>query len=152
MQKSKNQYKGVWPSEKRRRYDLTYLKMAKTWADELSHCKRRKVGALIVRGDEIISQGHNGTPSGFDNCCETDDGKTKWYVLHAEANAILKKSRSAGGCEGATVYQTLSPCRDCSKMILRAGIRRVVYIEDYKDLDGVEFLKKAGVKVDKIEI
>jgi len=136
-------------SEKQLRYDLAYLKMAESWA-ELSHCKRKKVGAIIVKNDMIISDGYNGTPSGYDNCCEDEYGNTHWYVLHAEANAILKVAKSTNNCQGATLYLTLSPCRDCSKLILQAGITRVVYLKEYKDTQGVEFLKKSGVKMEKI--
>ena len=132
--------------DKQLRYDLAYLKMARTWS-ELSHCVRKKVGAIIVKNDMIISDGYNGTPSGFDNCCEDQNGDTHWYVLHAEANAILKVSKSTNNSKGATLYLTLSPCKDCSKLILQAGITRVVYENDYKDISGVEFLKNAGIEV-----
>ncbi|WP_343747439.1 dCMP deaminase family protein [Fluviicola sp.] len=132
--------------EKRLRYDKAYLRMAQTWA-ELSHCERKKVGALIVRDGRIISDGYNGTPAGFSNCCENDQGETHWYVLHAEANAILKVARSTNDCSGATLFITLSPCKDCSKLVLQAGIRRVVYMMEYKDTTGVDFLKSAGVEV-----
>lgn len=137
-------------TEKQLRYDLAYLKMAKSWS-ELSHCVRKKVGAIIVKNDMIISDGYNGTPSGFDNCCENVVGETHWYVLHAEANAILKVAKSTNNCEGATLYLTLSPCKDCSKLILQAGIRRVVYAMDYKDTEGVQFLKSAGIEVAQIQ-
>lgn len=120
--------------------------MANTWA-ELSHCVRKKVGALIVRDGRIISDGYNGTPAGFDNPCENDLGETHWYVLHAEANAILKVARSTNDCSDATLYITLSPCKDCSKLVVQAGIRRVVYIDDYKDTTGIDFLRDAGVEV-----
>jgi dCMP deaminase len=106
------------------------------------------VGALIVKGRSIISDGYNGTPSGFENFCEDEEGYTKWYVLHAEANAILKVASTTQSCEGATLYLTMSPCRECSKLIHQAGIRRVVYSTEYKDLSGVEFLHKAGVQVE----
>ena len=135
---------------KQERYDKAYLRMAKTWAD-LSHCSRKKVGAIIVKNDMIISDGYNGTPAGFDNCCETDQGETHWYVLHAEANAILKVSKSTNNSAGATLYQTLSPCKDCSKLILQAGIKRVVFIDNYKDTSGIDFLKNAGIEIDHIE-
>ena len=131
-------------SEKQKRYDLAYLKMASTWG-ELSHCHRKKVGALIVKDRMIISDGYNGTPSGFENACEDEDNYTKWYVLHAEANAILKVAASTQSCVGATLYLTLSPCRECSKLIHQAGIIRVVYSKAYKDDSGLIFLKKAGV-------
>ncbi len=129
------------------RYDKAYLRMAHTWA-ELSHCQRKKVGALIVRDGRIISDGYNGTPAGFDNCCENENGDTQWYVLHAEANAILKVARSTNDCSGATLYLTLSPCKDCSKLVLQAGIKRVVYAAEYKDTTGIDFLRDAGVDVE----
>lgn len=131
------------------KYDVAYLKMALEWA-KLSYCKRKQVGALIVKDRTIISDGYNGTPSGFENCCEDENNKTKWYVLHAEANAILKISRSTQSCEGATLYLTLSPCKECSKLIFQSGIKRVVYIQDYSDNEGLAFLKDAGVKILKI--
>lgn len=124
--------------------------MAKTWS-QLSHCSRKQVGAIIVKDGMIISDGYNGTPSGFDNCCENDEGETHWYVLHAEANAILKVAKSTHNCQGATLYLTLSPCKDCSKLILQAGITRLVYINSYKDQSGVQFLIEAGVEVEQIE-
>ena len=135
---------------KQERYDKAYLRMAKTWAD-LSNCSRKKVGAIIVKDGMIISDGYNGTPAGFDNCCETKEGETHWYVLHAEANAILKVAKSTNNCSGATLYQTLSPCKDCSKLILQAGIERVVFINNYKDTSGIEFLKSAGIEIVHIE-
>ena len=125
--------------------------MAETWG-KLSYCKRRKVGAIIVKNRMIISDGYNGTPTGFENVCEDEDNYTKWYVLHAEANAILKVASSTQSCDGATLYVTLSPCRECSKLIHQSGISRVVYSEAYKDLSGVEFLKKAGVTVNQISL
>lgn len=131
------------------KFDVAYLKMALEWA-KLSHCKRKQVGALIVKDRTIISDGYNGTPSGFDNCCEDENNNTKWYVLHAEANAILKISRSTQSCEGATLYITLSPCRECSKLVLQSGIKRMVYIDEYSDGEGIKFLKDAGVEVLKI--
>jgi len=134
---------------KKNKYDKAYLRIAKEWS-KLSYCKRKQVGAIIVRDRMIISDGYNGTPSGFENCCEDDDGLTKWYVLHAEANAILKVARSTQSCEGATLYITLSPCKDCSKLIHQSGIKRVVYHEEYKDCSGIDFLRKAGVEVDLI--
>ena len=132
--------------KKQRRYDLAYLKMAKEWS-KLSHCKRKQVGALIVKGKMIISDGYNGTPTGFDNCCEDDEGNTKWHVLHAEANAILKVASSTQACEGATLYITLSPCKECSKLIHQSGITRVVYANAYKDDSGIEFLRKANIEI-----
>lgn len=136
--------------EKQLRYDKAYLRMAHTWA-ELSHCSRKKVGAIIVKDGMIISDGYNGTPAGFDNCCENDLGETHWYVLHAEANAILKVAKSTNNANGATLYLTLSPCKDCSKLVLQAGITRVVYMNEYKDTAGVEFLRNAGLDVLQIE-
>ncbi len=137
--------------DKIKKYDVAYLKMAETWG-KLSYCKRRQVGAIIVKNRMIISDGYNGTPTGFENVCEDEDNYTKWYVLHAEANAILKVASSTQSCDGATLYVTLSPCRECSKLIHQSGISRVVYSEAYKDLSGVEFLKKAGVIVDQIPL
>ena len=125
--------------------------MAETWG-KLSYCKRRQVGAIIVKNRMIISDGYNGTPTGFENVCEDEENYTKWYVLHAEANAILKVASSTQSCNGATLYVTLSPCRECSKLIHQSGISRVVYSEAYKDLSGVEFLKKAGVIVNQISL
>lgn len=120
--------------------------MAFEWA-KLSHCERKQVGALIVKDRMIISDGYNGTPTGFDNCCEDEEGLTKWMVLHAEANAILKVAASTQSCQDATLYVTLSPCRECSKLILQSGIKRVVYAVTYKDVSGIEFLKQSGVEV-----
>lgn len=135
--------------EKQNKYDKAYLRIAKEWA-QLSYCQRKKVGAIIVKDRMIISDGYNGTPSGFENCCEDENNLTKWYVLHAEANAILKVARSTQTCDGATLYITLSPCKECSKLIHQSGITRVVYHQDYKDNSGIEFLKRAGVTVDLI--
>lgn len=131
---------------KQLKYDTAYMKMAKEWA-KLSHCERKQVGALIVKDRMIISDGFNGTPSGFDNCCEDEDGLTKWEVLHAEANAILKVAASTQSCKDATLYVTLSPCIHCSKLIHQAGIKRVVYGTAYRDTSGLDFLKKAGVEL-----
>ena len=136
--------------KKQNKYDKAYLRLAKEWG-KLSYCKRKQVGAIIVRDRMIISDGYNGSPSGFENCCEDEEGLTKWYVLHAEANAILKVARSTQTCEGATLYITLSPCKECSKLIHQSGIKRVVYLESYKDNSGLEFLEKAGVLVDHIQ-
>ena len=136
---------------KQLKYDKAYLKMAREWA-KLSYCDRRQVGAIIVKDRMIISDGYNGTPTGFENVCEDDEGYTKWYVLHAEANAILKVAASTQSCKGATLYVTLSPCKHCSKLIHQSGIVRVVYCTAYKDLSGVEFLEKAGIEVSQIEI
>lgn len=135
---------------KQLRYDRAYLRMATTWA-ELSHCNRKQVGALIVKDGMIISDGYNGTPSGFDNSCENEDGETHWYVLHAEANAILKVAKSTHNCEDATLYITLSPCKDCSKLIVQSGISRVVFMQGYKDQSGIDFLRQAGINVEQIE-
>mgnify|MGYP001598107576 FL=1 len=132
--------------KKQLKYDRAYLKMAFEWG-KLSHCKRKQVGALIVKDRMIISDGFNGTPSGFDNCCEDDSGATKWEVLHAEANAILKVASSTQSANGATLYITLSPCTQCSKLIHQAGIKRVVYANAYKDASGIDFLDKAGVEI-----
>jgi len=136
---------------KKQRYDSAYIKMAVEWS-RLSHCERKQVGAIIVKDGMIIADGYNGTPSGFDNCCENSDGATHWYVLHAEANAILKLARSNNSAEGATLYITLSPCRDCSKLIHQAGIVRVVYRDEYKDTSGLDFLKSANVEVEQISL
>ena len=130
--------------EKQLKYDSAYLKMAETWG-QLSYCERKKVGALIVKDRMIISDGYNGTPSGFENVCEDEAHYTKWYVLHAEANAVLKVAASTQSCKGATLYITLSPCKECSKLIHQSGIVRVVYTKEYKDVSGLDFLKKAGV-------
>ncbi len=132
------------------KYDKAYLRIAKEWS-QLSYCKRKQVGAIIVRDRMIISDGYNGTPSGFENCCEDEAGLTNWYVLHAEANAILKVARSTQTCDGATLYITLSPCQECSKLIHQSGIKRVVYQHGYRDTTGVDFLAQAGVMVEQIE-
>ena len=136
-------------SKKLNKYDKAYLRIAKEWS-RLSYCKRKQVGAIIVRDRMIISDGYNGTPSGFENCCEDESGLTQWYVLHAEANAILKVAKSTQSCEGATLYITLSPCRECSKLIHQSGIKRVVYNNGYRDDSGIDFLIKAGVEVEFI--
>ncbi len=120
--------------------------MATEWA-KLSYCKRKQVGALIVKDRMIISDGYNGTPSGFENRCEDDEGNTQWFVLHAEANAILKLARSTQSAKDATLYLTLSPCKECSKLILQAGIRKLVYVDDYKDNDGIAFLRNHGIEI-----
>ena len=132
--------------EKQLKYDIAYLKMALEWG-KLSHCKRKQVGALIVKDRMIISDGFNGTPTGFENCCEDASGDTKWEVLHAEANAILKVASSTQSAKNATLYITLSPCTQCSKLIHQAGIKRVVYAQAYKDAAGLKFLEKAGVEL-----
>ncbi|MGX9985199.1 deoxycytidylate deaminase [Chryseobacterium sp. POL2] len=131
------------------KFDIAYLKMALEWAN-LSYCRRKQVGALIVKDRMIISDGYNGTPSGFENNCEDDMGKTHWYVLHAEANAILKMSSSTQSAKGATLYLTMSPCKECSKLILQSGISKVVYINDYSDNSGLDFLTSAGIEILKI--
>lgn len=136
--------------DKQRKYDIAYLKMAQTWG-KLSYSTRKQVGALIVKDGMIISDGYNGTPSGFDNCCEDEKGETLWYVLHAEANAILKVAKSTNNCKDATLYLTLSPCKDCSKLILQAGISRVVCQNIYKDTSGIDFLKTSSVEITQIE-
>jgi dCMP deaminase len=138
------------PQIKQLRYDKAYLRMATEWG-KLSHCKRKQVGAIIVKDRMIISDGYNGTPTGFENYCEDDEGYTKWYVLHAEANAILKVASSTQSCKGATLYITLSPCKECSKLIHQAGIVRVVYSVGYKDCSGIDFLRKAGIELEQIE-
>jgi dCMP deaminase len=133
-------------SKKQLKYDKAYLKMAGEWA-QLSYCERKQVGAIIVKDNMIISDGYNGTPSGYINCCENDIGETHWYVLHAEANAILKVAKSTQSSDGATLYITLSPCKDCSKLIIQSGIKRVVYHIKYKDTSGIDFLDKYGIEV-----
>ena len=137
-------------TEKQQKYDVAYLRMAIEWS-KLSYCKRKQVGALIVKDKMIISDGYNGTPTGFENFCEDDEGYTKWYVLHAEANAILKVASSTQSCKGATLYITLSPCQQCSKLIHQAGILRLVYNKKYKDDTGLKFLQKAGVSITHIK-
>lgn len=139
------------PKQKQAKYDHAYLRMAKEWG-KLSYCKRKQVGAIIVKDRMIISDGYNGTPSGFENFCEDEEGYTKWYVLHAEANAILKVAASTQSCVGATLYITMSPCKECSKLIHQSGVTRVVYVTAYKDDSGVQFLQKAGVEVEHIPV
>lgn len=136
--------------QKQERYDRAYLRMAMEWAN-LSRCNRKQVGALLVKDGMIISDGYNGTPSGFENNCEDEKGDTHWYVLHAEANAIMKVAKSNNSARHSTLYITLSPCRECSKLILQAGIRRLVYMIGYKDDSGVNFLKEAGVEIVQLE-
>lgn len=131
--------------------DKRYLRMARIWAEN-SYCIRRQVGALIVRDQSIISDGYNGTPSGFENICEDEDKRTKPYVLHAEANAITKVAKSNNSSLGATLYVTASPCIECAKLIIQAGIKRVVYSEDYRSSDGIELLMKAGIMIEYIAI
>ena len=136
---------------KQRLLDVRYLRMARIWSEN-SNCKRRQVGALIVKDKSIISDGYNGTPSGFENLCEDETDRTKPYVLHAEANAITKVAKSGNSSEGATLYVTASPCIECAKLITQAGIVRVVYSELYRCCDGIELLEKAGIQVDLVEI
>lgn len=126
--------------------DKRYLRMAAIWAEN-SYCKRRQVGALIVKDKSIISDGYNGTPSGFENVCEDEDGRTKQYVLHAEANAITKVAASTNNCHGATIYVTDAPCIECSKLLVQCGIKRVVYSREYRLREGVELLEHAGIEV-----
>ena len=147
-------------SSRQHRFDQTYISMAESWS-QLSHANRKKVGALIVKDNSIISDGYNGTPAGFENECEeainNEDGsfkeyKTKWYVLHAEANAILKVAKSSQSTDGATLYVTYSPCKDCSKLIVQSGIKRVIYGEEYRDIAGLAILREAGVDILKLDI
>ena len=133
-------------SEKQQMFDKRYLQMARVWAQN-SYCQRRQVGALVVKDGMIISDGYNGTPSGFENVCEDENGVTKPYVLHAEANAITKLARSSNNSSGATIYITASPCIECAKLIIQAGIKRVVYGEKYRLTDGIELLERAGIEV-----
>ena len=135
---------------KQKSSDTAYMKMALEWA-KLSYCKRKQVGALIVKNRMIISDGYNGTPSGFDNCWEDGEGNRQWYVLHAEANAILKIAGSNHDCSGGTLYLTMSPCKECSKLVHQAGIKRLVYLSKYKDKSGLEFLQTAGVELTKLD-
>ena len=137
---------GAYAEEKQRQLDIRYLKMARIWAEN-SYCVRRQVGALIVKDKMIISDGYNGTPSGFENICENDMGVTKPYVLHAEANAITKVAKSANNCDGGTLYVTTSPCMECSKLIIQAGIKRVVFSEKYHNTEGLDILAKVGVEL-----
>ncbi|NLZ20226.1 MAG: dCMP deaminase family protein [Bacteroidales bacterium] len=132
------------------KFDEKYMQMAAVWATN-SYCKRRQVGALLVKDRMIISDGYNGTPSGFENICEDENGVTKPYVLHAEANAISKVAKSGNNAEGATLYVTASPCMECAKLIIQSGIRRVVYRDEYRLTDGIDLLRRAGVEVIKID-
>lgn len=132
-------------------FDRRYLEMAQIWAKN-SYCKRRQVGALIVKGKMIISDGYNGTPSGFENVCEDEEGRTKQYVLHAEANAITKVAKSNNSSEGATLYVTSSPCIECAKLIIQSGIKRVVYSDEYRKTEGVELLQRASIEIIKLEV
>ena len=131
------------------KFDHSYLEMAQIWAQN-SYCKRRKVGALLVKDRMIISDGYNGTPSGFENICE-EDGVTKPYVLHAEANAITKVAKSGNSSAGATLYVTASPCLECSKLIIQSGIKRVVYRDEYRLTDGIDLLRRAGIEVERVD-
>ncbi|MBQ1827723.1 MAG: dCMP deaminase family protein [Prevotella sp.] len=134
-------------NDKQKKFDQRYLQMARIWAQN-SYCQRRQVGALVVKEGMIISDGYNGTPSGFENVCEDDNGITKPYVLHAEANAITKLARSSNNSDGATIYITASPCIECAKLIIQAGIKRVVYGEKYRLTDGIELLERAGIEIE----
>ena len=136
----------ILSSDKQTQFDIRYIKMARVWATN-SYCKRRQVGALIVKDRMIISDGYNGTPSGFENECEDENNRSKPYVLHAEANAITKVAKSNNSSEGSTLYITASPCMDCAKLIIQAGIIRVVYADEYRIIDGIELLEKAGIEV-----
>lgn len=138
-------------SEKRDKLDSRYMRMARIWAEN-SYCERRKVGALLVKDNMIISDGYNGTPSGFENVCEDENNKTKPYVLHAEANAITKVARSNNSSEGATLYVTASPCIECAKLIIQAGIKRVVFSEYYHIADGIELLERAKIELKYLNI
>ena len=131
------------------KFDQRYMEMAEIWAKN-SYCKRRQVGALLVKDKMIISDGYNGTPSGFENVCE-EDGVTKPYVLHAEANAISKVAKSGNSSEGSTLYVTASPCIECAKLIIQCGIKRVVYRDEYRLTDGVDLLRRAGIEVEKVD-
>lgn len=137
--------------QKQHTLDLRYLRMARIWAEN-SYCQRRQVGALIVRDNAIISDGYNGTPAGFENVCEDEHGVTKPYVLHAEANAITKIARSSNNSDGATLYVTASPCIECAKLIIQAGIKRVIYGETYRLTDGIDLLERAGIEVEYIAL
>ena len=133
------------------KFDAKYLRMAKIWATN-SYCKRRQVGALLVKDNMIISDGYNGTPAGFENVCEDENGVTKPYVLHAEANALTKVAKSGNSAAGATLHVTASPCMECSKLIIQSGIKRVVYSDEYRLDDGIKLLKRAGIEVEKLEV
>jgi dCMP deaminase len=137
-------------NDKQHKLDQRYLRMARIWAEN-SYCQRRQVGALVVKDKMIISDGYNGTPSGFENICEDDNGVTKTYVLHAEANAITKLARSSNNSDGSTLYVTASPCIECAKLIIQSGIQRVVYGEKYRLTDGIELLQRAGIEVVLLE-
>ena len=138
-------------TEKQELLDYRYLRMARVWA-ETSYCKRRRVGALVVQEKMIISDGYNGTPSGFENICEDENGITKPYVLHAEANAITKLARSGNNSDGSTLYVTASPCIECAKLIIQAGIKRVVYGEKYRLTEGIDLLRRANIEVEYLNL
>ena len=138
-------------TEKQELLDYRYLRMARVWAEN-SYCKRRKVGALVVKQKMIISDGYNGTSSGFENICEEENGITKPYVLHAEANAITKLARSGNNSDGSTLYVTASPCIECAKLIIQAGIKRVVYGEKYRLTEGIDLLKRANIEIEFLNI
>lgn len=138
-------------NDKQNKLDIRYLRMARIWSEN-SYCQRRKVGALVVKDKMIISDGYNGTPSGFENVCEDDNNVTKPYVLHAEANAITKLARSNNNSDGSTLYVTASPCIECAKLIIQAGIKRVVYGEKYRLEDGIDLLKRANIEVNYINL
>ena len=149
--RSNNDLLNLEKEEKRNKYNRKYIEMAKCFS-ELSYAKRKKVGAVIVKDSTIISDGYNGTPTGFENECEDSEGNTKWYTLHAEANAIMKLCKIGGASSsGSTLYLTLSPCKECAKLILQAGIISVKYLEEYRDNSGLQFLLRAGINVEKIE-
>lgn len=136
--------------EKERKFDRRYLEMAAVWAKN-SYCTRRQVGAILVKDRMIISDGYNGTPAGFENVCEDENGVTKPYVLHAEANAITKVAKSGNSSEGATLFVTASPCLECAKLIIQSGIKRVVYRDEYRITDGIDLLRRAGIEVEKVD-
>ena len=138
-----------YAEEKQRQLDLRYIRMARVWAEN-SYCVRRQVGALIVKDKMIISDGYNGTPSGFENVCEDEGGSTKPYVLHAEANAITKVAKSGNNSKDATLYVTASPCVECAKLIIQSGIKRVVYRDSYRLTDGIDLLRRAGIEVEQV--
>ena len=139
-----------YAENKQRQLDIRYIRMARIWAEN-SYCVRRQVGALIVKDKMIISDGYNGTPSGFENICEDEAGRTKPYVLHAEANAITKVAKSHNNCDGATLYITASPCMECAKLVIQAGIKRVVYCDEYHCNDGIELMRRVGIETVKID-
>lgn len=137
--------------DKQKELDLRYLRMARIWSEN-SYCERRKVGALVVKDKMIISDGYNGTPAGFENVCEDENNVTKPYVLHAEANAITKIARSGNNSDGSTLYVTDSPCIECSKLIIQAGIKRVIFSREYRMTDGIDLLRRAGIEVEHLPI